>query len=204
MRTRNQNQKSRDVELDEDDAPRGREKSKAPKELDLDDVLDGMDEAEVKGGLPKLKGGDYTGLRVDRFIIQDGYWGQGFVIEFTLDGASDNGHRTGQRLAFTINGLDDRNKKDLCLANVKAFLSAVYDIQDGVMAQCKKALNDPSEIEGKHVDVTCVECTTKDGKREYIRANWSVSEFEAAGDADGSDDEAEELKRLQARRRGGK
>ena len=90
----------RHEEDDEDDAPRGR-KAKHAEEIDLDEVLDGLDEAEVTGRLPKLRPGTYRHLKPDAVVLNpDGYNGTSIVLEFTLEGSHSAGeHVAGQRLA---------------------------------------------------------------------------------------------------------
>ncbi len=158
---------------EQDERPRGRREAA---ELDLDDVLDGMDEAEVTGRLPKLRDGDYTQLRVDAFEMIDGHFGQGFAIEFTLEGThSKDEHRAGQRLSTTIMGLDKRNRKALALGNVKGFVAAAFGLENddpSLTKLTKQSLQDNAKIAGKFVNAVCEKIETKAGF-DFVRVTYA-------------------------------
>lgn len=187
--------KNRRYEADdeEDFEPRGKRS-----EVDLDDVLDGMEEAEVSGRLPKLRDGDYTRLKVDAFTLVDGHFGQGFAIEFTLEGShSKDEHQAGQRLSTTIMGLDKRNRRKMAQGNVKGFLAAAFGLandDETLTALCKKCLQDNSKIAGKYVNATCEKTETKGGF-DFLRVTYApatASKKSAASRRDEPEDDEEE------------
>lgn len=168
---------------------------KTAKTVDFDEVFDGLDEADAAGRLPKLKTGQYTGLRIDKTLFKaDGFKaGQSFIIEMTLVGESDTVHNAGTRLSATINGFDNNERRDLALGNLKSFLGAAYAVDPSSKQQWGKLAKKVCELNalaGKFVDAQAEVIETKKGF-EFVKIIWEASEFTGETAGDDSDEAAE-------------
>jgi hypothetical protein len=162
-------------------------KAARSEEIDLDEVLDGFDDAEVDSRRPKLKEGDYPDLIVETVKFKPGFHGLSFVIESKLGAdAEGNEDKAGRKVSLTINGWDKKNQADRALGRGKAFIAACFGISPTSKQKWKELMKlvttDNSKIAGKRFACLGVTIVPGEGeKKDFV--NWEASEYVAPDEA---------------------